>query len=157
MEQLSEAPVYDIDQDRATRDSWAFAVNEMAEHSDVEITLLSLVVVEQLVRMTGLVRVRNRPDVRLASVPDMALSGHDGQALTLVSGHVQPQGAIAWVSWLFQRPARIISVYEARIDRINLDYRVGKRSPQPQAGPWLFRFQLPPLPTVSRMLAALAE
>jgi len=140
--------------------SWAFAINSTVECSDVEITLLSFVVVGTLVRVTGLVRVRKRPDVRLASVPELSLTIVDGPPLVFLSAHVLPHGAMAWVSWLYQRPAHVLNEYEGRIDRVSLDQHARGRDPQPrqpQHGAWVFRFQLPPAPGASKMLAALAD
>jgi hypothetical protein len=139
--------------------SWAFAVNTTVHSSDIEITLLSFVVVGEFARVTGLVRIRNRPDVRLASVPELSLATVDGSPLVILSAHVLPHGAMAWVSWLYQRPPHVLNEYEGRIDRVNLDYHTGGRirPHQPQEGTWVFRFQLPPAPGASKMLAALAD
>jgi hypothetical protein len=140
--------------------SWAFAVNSTVDCSNIEITLLSFVVVGTLARVTGLVRVRNRPDVRLASVPELSLTTVDGSPLALLSAHVLPQGAMAWVSWLYQRPPEVLNEYEGRIDRVDLEHHTGGRVPrprQPQRGAWVFRFRLPPAHGASKMIAALAD
>ena len=140
--------------------SWAFAVNSTVDSSNIEITLFSFVVVGNLVRLTGLVHVRNRPDVRLASVPDLSLTTADGSSLACLSGHVLPHGAMAWVSWLFRRPANVLTEYEGRIDRVDLDHHTGGRVPrprQPQRGTWVFHFTLPPTPVAATMAAALAD
>jgi hypothetical protein len=140
--------------------SWAFSVNRSVRCSEIEITLFSFVVVGNLARVTGLVRVRNRPDVRLASVPELSLATVDGSPLALLSGHVLPHGAMAWVSWLYQRPPEVLNEYEGRIDRVDLEHHTGGPAPrprQPQRGAWVFRFRLPPAPGASRMIAALAD
>jgi hypothetical protein len=140
--------------------SWAFAVNSTFDCSNIEITLFSFVVVGDLARVTGLVRVRNRPDVRLASVPNLVLVTADGSAMACLSGHVLPHGAMAWVSWLFRRPANVLTEYEGRIERVDLDHHTGGRAPrprQPQRGTWVFHFTLPPTPGASNMAAALAD
>jgi hypothetical protein len=142
--------------------SWAFAVNCTADVSDIEITLLSFVVVADLVRVTGLVRVRNRPNVRLASVPDLALATTDGVPLAALTAHVMPYGAMAWVSWLYRRPPEVLTDYEGRIGRVDLSHDGGGRLPQPrqpQLGAWVFHFALPPSPApgASSMIAALAD
>ena len=123
-------------------DPLAFAINVTARHSDIEITLCSFVAVEQLIRVTSLVRVQSRPDVRLASIPALILSSRSGVSMIPVSAHVLPQGAMAWVSWLFERPAKILDDYEGRIERLDLDFLIGKRAPLAQPGPWLFSFSL---------------
>jgi hypothetical protein len=140
--------------------SWAFAVNSTVDCSDIEITLLSFVVVGEFARVTGLVRIRSRPNVRLASVPELSLATADGSPLALLSAHVLPHGDMAWVSWLYQRPPHVLNEYEGRIDRVDLDHHVGGRVPrphEPQHGAWVFRFRLPPAPVASRMIAALAD
>lgn len=138
----------------------AFAVNRSVDCSDIEITLLSFVVVGEFARITGLVRIRNRPNVRLASVPELSLATVDGSPLVPLSAHVLPHGAMAWVSWLYRRPPHVLNEYEGRIDRVDLDHQAGGRVPRPyhpQHGAWVFRFQLPPAPGASRMIAALAD
>lgn len=140
--------------------SWAFAVNTTVECSDIEITLLSFVVVGELARVSGLVRIRNRPDVRLASVPELSLATVDGSPLAPLSAHVLPHGDMAWVSWLYKRPPHVVNAYEGHIDLVNLDQHARGRDPrpqQPQHGAWVFRFQLPPSPAASKMRAALAD
>jgi hypothetical protein len=140
--------------------SWAFAINSTVDSSNIEISLFSFVVVGDLARVTGLIRVRNRPDVRLASVPDLSLTTADGLSLACLSGHVLPHGAMAWVSWLFRRPANVLTEYEGRIERVDLDHHTGGRVPrprQPQRGAWVFRFTLPPTPAAATMAAALAD
>ena len=139
--------------------SWAFAVNSTVDSSNIEITLFSFVVVGDLARVTGLVRVRNRPDVRLASVPDLAMTTADGTPLAFISGHVLPHGNMAWVSWLYHRPAQVLTTYEGHIDRVDLDHHTGGRAPrprQPQHGAWVFHFTLPSKPGTATMAAALA-
>lgn len=140
--------------------SWAFAVNMTVDCSDIEITLLSLAVVGEFARVTGVIRIRNRPDVRLASVPELSLATVDGSRLTLLSAHILPHGDMAWVSWLYRRPPHLFNVYEGHIDLVSLDQHARGRDPrprQPQPGAWVFRFQLPPSPDASTMAAALAD
>jgi hypothetical protein len=120
----------------------AFAVNETARCEGIEITLCSFVIVEELARVTGLVRVQGRPDVRLGSIPALAVASPSGSALDPVAAHVMPHGGMAWVSWLFRHPPDAAGEYEGRIDRVDIDYRAGGRPPVPQLGPWLFRFRL---------------
>jgi len=140
--------------------SWAFAVNASVDCSDIEITLLSFAVVGEFARVSGLVQIRNRPDVRLASVPELSLKTVDGSPLAPLSAHVLPHGEMAWVSWLFRRPPHVFNVYEGRIDLVNLDQHARGRDPrphQPERGAWEFRFQLSPSPAASKVLAALAD
>jgi hypothetical protein len=130
------------DEPRFVASPRAFAVNETARCEGIEITLCSFVIVDELARVTGLVRVQGRPDVRLGSIPALAVSSGSGQALDPVAAHVMPHGGMAWVSWLFRHPPGTAGEYEGRIDRVDVDYRAGGRPPIPQLGPWLFRFRL---------------
>ncbi len=84
-------------------------------------------------------------DVRLASVPALSISGPDGPPLVPVSAHVLPQGALAWVSWVFRSPEVGTTTYEARIERVDLAYQIGKRPTAAFTGPWVFRFELLPV------------
>jgi hypothetical protein len=148
------------DQLPASVGSWAFALNKSADCDDIEITLLSFVVVGEFARVSGFVRIRNRPNVRLASVPELSLAPVGGSPLTFLSAHVLPHGAIAWVSWFYQRPAHVLNKYEGRIERVDLDHHTGgqtARPRQPQRGAWVFHFGLPPATGASGMLAALAD
>lgn len=123
---------------------WAFSVNETAASHDVQITLLSFAVVGDIVRVSGLVRVPNRRDVRLSAVPDLVISPLDGPALVLVAAHVLPQGRMTWVSWVYERPKHVLAPYEARIEQVGLLYQVGGHFQEKPHGPWVFRFRLPP-------------
>lgn len=123
--------------------AWAFALNRTALTDDVEVTLLAFTVVEAVVRISALVRVRRRHDLRLARVPDLTISALDGPRLTQLAAHVLPQGEQAWVSWVFERPKPVLVEYEARIEQLDLAYRVGGRSEEAARGPWVFHFRLP--------------
>jgi hypothetical protein len=140
--------------------SWAFAINSTVDSSDIAITLLSFIVVGKLVRVTGLVAIRSRPNVRLATVPELSLAIVDGLPLVPVSAHLLPHADMAWVSWLFQRPEHVLNEYEGRIERVDLVQHTSGGAPrprQPQPGTWVFRFSLPPAPGAAKMLAALAD
>lgn len=131
----------------------AFALNETAQCEGIEITLCSFVLVDELARVTGVVRVRSRPDVRLGSVPSLVVSNAHGTTLDPLAAHVMPHGGLSWVSWLFRLPPGSTGEYEGRIDRVDVDYRAGGRPPMPQLGPWLFRFRVPGGPAASPALA----
>ena len=118
---------------------------DRAARHDIEITLLSFTLVEEFARLTGLVRLSAPTDVRLATVPALSLVGADGPPLEPVSAHVLPQGALAWVSWLFRSPAVGTTTFDARIERVDLAYQIGKRPPAAFTGPWVFRFELLPV------------
>jgi hypothetical protein len=140
--------------------SWAFAINSTVDSSDIAVTLLSFIVVGQLVRVTGLVAIRSRPNVRLATVPELSLAIVDRPPLVPVSAHLLPHADMAWVSWLFRRPEHLLNEYEGRIERVDLVQHTSGGAPrprQPQPGTWVFRFSLPPAPGAAKMLAALAD
>jgi hypothetical protein len=139
---------------------WAFPVNQTASGHDIEITLLSFTLVEDFARLTGLVRMSGLTDVRLATVPALALVGAGGPSLVPVSAHVLPQGSLAWVSWLFRSPSVGTTSFEARVERVDLAYQIGKRPTAAFTGPWVFHFDLAPVadavaagPTLSAALA----
>jgi hypothetical protein len=142
------------DELRASPPPRAFALNETSRCEGIEITLCSFVLVDELARVTGVVRVDSRPDVRLGSVPSLVVTSERGSTLDPVAAHVMPHGGMSWVSWLFRHPAGSPNEYEARIDRVDVDYRAGGRPPMPQLGPWLFRFRVsagPSRPTATSM------
>lgn len=133
---------------------WAFPVNQTASGDDIEITLFNFVLVGEFARLTGLVRTTTAQDVRLASVPALTMSSADGPPLVPVSAHVLPQGSLSWVSWLFRRPSDGTVSYEARIERVDLAYQIGKRPPASFMGPWVFRFDVPAVPEPAEQLLA---
>ena len=125
-----------------TVDPWAFPVNLTARGSDVEITLFSFILVGEFGRLTGLVRTSTPQEVRLASVPALSITSAGGPPLEPVSSHVLPQGSNAWVSWIFRCPPEGTLAFEARIERVDLAYQIGKRPLASVTGPWVFRFEL---------------
>ena len=140
--------------------SWAFAINSTVDSSEIAITLLSCIVAAKVVRVTGQVAIRSRPNIRLATVPELSLAIVDGPPLVPVSAHLLPHGDMAWVSWVFQRPTHVLDEYEGRIERVDLVQHTSGGSPRPrqiQPGTWVFRFRLPPPPGASKMLASLAD
>lgn len=137
--------------------SWSFAVNASARHDDVEITILGFTVVDSLVRITAVCRIDGSPDARLASVPLLDVTRPGRSDLVPVSAHVLPHGRIAWISWLFERPPGVMSQYEARIETVAVDSQLRRIAPIEHAGPWEFRFGLPPEPALARMPATLAD
>lgn len=122
----------------------AFALNETATCDDIEVTLLALIVVDEVVRVSGLVWIRRRVDVGLSNVPTLSVSTLAGSPLLAVGAHLLPYGPeAAWVSWLYQRPVQVLGAWEARIDRIDIAHRRGRWLPEPVAGPWDFAFRVP--------------
>ena len=127
---------------------WAAALNATDDHGDVAVTLLTLSVVDDLMRVAGLLRVRSRSDLRVATVPTLQVMLPDGTASRLLDARSQPHGLVNWVSWTYERPAIDAGRLEARIDRIELEYRVGGVARVDVAGPWAFWFSVdPPTPT----------
>ncbi len=146
----SDAPISGTGQPRA------FALNETTTCAGIEVTLLALVVVDELVRVSGIVRVRRPVDLGPSSVPTLSIRALDEAPLLALGAHLLTQGPGAvWVSWLYRRPVQIPGRYEARIDRIDLGIRGGRRPPEAVAGPWVFAFGVatpgPPLRLISRV------
>jgi hypothetical protein len=140
--------------------SWAFAINSTVDSNEIAITLLSFIVAAKVVRVTGLVAIRSRPNVRLATVPELSLAIVDRPPLVPASAHLLPHGDMAWVSWVYQRPTHVLNEYEGRIERVDLVQHASGGAPrprQPQPGAWVFRFRLPPAPGASQMLAAFVD
>ncbi len=140
--------------------SWAFAINSTVDSNEIAITLLSFIVAAKVVRVTGLVAIRSRPNIRLATVPDLSLAIVGRPPLVPVSAHLLPHGDMAWVSWVFQRPTHVLNDYEGRIERVDLVHHAGGGAPRPrqiQPGTWVYRFRLPPAPGASKVLASLVD
>jgi hypothetical protein len=122
-------------------EAWAAAINATAEHDGVAVTLLTLAVVDDLVRITGLIRAGDRSGLRLTSVPSLELVGlPDGAELRLLHARAQPHTAVTWASWTFERPTPVPSRLEARLAQLELEYRVGGTARIAVVGPWEFSF-----------------
>ncbi len=128
---------------RATGGPWAVALNETASTDEIKVTLLALAVVDDVIRVSGVVRVVRRPDVRLSNIPTLTLATLDGAPLGLIGAHALPSGRTVWVSWIFERPADVSTGYEGRIDHIDLAYRAGGVVRTALPGPWDFTFNVP--------------
>lgn len=120
--------------------AWAAALNATAEHEEVTVTLLTLAVVDDLMRVTGLLRVRSRTDVRIATIPSLEMAQPDGIALRLVDARAQPHGRVTWVSWTYERPEIVPDRLEGRIEHVELAYRLGGAARVDVPGPWAFTF-----------------
>lgn len=121
---------------------WAVALNETATTGDIRVTLLTLTVVDDVIRVSGIIRVVRRPDVKLSNVPTLALATLDGPPLELLRARVLPNERLVWVSWTFVRPADICTEYEGRIDHIDLAYGDGGVVREALPGPWVFTFSI---------------
>ncbi|MEI8332912.1 MAG: hypothetical protein WCH74_03505 [Chloroflexota bacterium] len=128
--EVVETPPFDVGR------PWASLLDATAEHGDVVVSLLTLVVVDDLMRLTGILRVRGRDDVRVVAVPSLEVTLPDGTALRLVDARVQPHGRVSWVSWTFERPDVIPARIDARIERIELEHRIGGSTRMAVTGPW---------------------
>jgi hypothetical protein len=122
---------------------WAVALNETAATDEITVTLLALAVVDDVIRVSGIVRVVRRPDVRLSNVPTLTLATLDGPPLELLGAHALPNARMVWVSWTYERPADVRTEYEGRIDHIDLAYRAGRVVQEAAPGPWVFTFRVP--------------
>lgn len=122
---------------------WAVALNETAATDEIKVTLLALAVVDDVIRVSGIVQVIRRPDVRLSNIPTLTLAALDGPPLGLIGAHLLPNGRTVWASWTYARPADVFAEYEGRIDTIDLAYRAGGVVLEAASGPWMFRFSVP--------------
>jgi hypothetical protein len=131
--------------DRTVADGapWAVALNSTASNDDVTVTLLALAVVDDVIRVSGVVRVVGRPNALLSSIPTLSLATLDGPPLGMLRAHGLPSGQRVWVSWTFERPAAVARDYEGRIDQFDLAYRAGRFVKEAVTGPWVFTFSVP--------------
>lgn len=125
------------------RGPWAVAVNETAETDDISVTLLALAVVDDVIRVSGILRLLRRSDLRLSNLPALALATQDGSALELLRAHALPNGPMFWVSWTYKRPAEVCTGYVGRIDHIDLAHGTHSVVPEALGGPWVFSFRVP--------------
>ena len=125
------------------RGPWAVALNRTAATDEISVTLLALAVVDDVLRISGIVRVEHRAEVRLLSVPTLLLAALDGPPLELIGAHARPTAHHVWVSWIYERPPGVPGEYEAQIDHIDLAWRAGHAVQEVIPGPWVFRFQVP--------------
>jgi hypothetical protein len=123
---------------------WASALNATAEHADIAVTLLAMAVAGDVVRVTGLVEVRGRTSVRIASIPALEVLTADGVAMRLLDAHMQPSGAVSWMSWTYDRPGIVSGRYGARIDHIELEHMLGGATQMDVPGPWSFALAVHP-------------
>ncbi len=122
---------------------WAVALNATAATDEIQVTLLTLAVVDEVIRISGIMRVIRRSDLRLSNVPALALSTLDGAPLALLGARVLPNGAMYWVSWTYGRPAEVCTGYEGRIDSIELARGARDVVREAMPGPWVFTFKVP--------------
>jgi hypothetical protein len=126
---------------------WAAALNETAECDEISVTLLALDVVDDLMRLTGVIRVGDRPDIAVASIPSLEVSYADGAPLAMVDARVLPHGRLAWMSWTYERPAIVPERLEAKISNIVFEFRGTRPARIDVRGPWAFSLHVrrPPL------------
>ena len=129
---------------RVGRDPWAVALNVTAATDDITVTLLGLAVVDEVIRVSGIMRLLRHSDLRLSNVPALVLATHDGAPLELLRAHALPNGAMFWVSWMYGRRAEVCTGYEGRIDHIDLALGAGNGVRVAGVpGPWVFTFNVP--------------
>jgi hypothetical protein len=120
------------------RGPWATLINQVAIVQDIEVTLLSYVVVDDAMRVHGAVRVTPDHEALLTTVPVLELTqASEPSALHPLGGRVLPRSPIVWVVWMFELPGPEPSIIAARIDALAFGQRVGAR-PDVVHGPWLF-------------------
>ncbi|MGZ8761128.1 MAG: hypothetical protein ACXWXV_11245 [Aeromicrobium sp.] len=125
--------------DRASRVPWATALNRTARTDDITVTLLAFTVLEEVVHVSGLLRLTRRSDMRLSNLPTLTLVTLDGAPLELLQAHALPNGPMFWMSWTFGRPADVYGEYEGRIDHVDLAQSHGTTR-DTVSGPWVFTF-----------------
>ncbi|MEX2183986.1 MAG: hypothetical protein WEC14_06030 [Chloroflexota bacterium] len=121
---------------------WSFPINHVGRAGSVEVSLLSLSVVDSVVRVAGVARIIHRPDLRIDRLPELALQPHDGDPLLSVGSHLLPQAGAVWIEWLYARPAALPTAFVATLDIIHLSYRAGGSTGAERAGPYRFDFQI---------------
>jgi hypothetical protein len=122
---------------------WGVALNTTAAANDVEVSLVALAVVDDVVRVSGLIRALHRPDARLADIPSLRLAAVDRPPLSLVAAHGLPHCRVIWMAWAYARPPAVLTEYEGRIEQVDLAYRAGGVVREAVPGPWLFTFRAP--------------
>lgn len=129
---------------RAGRDPWTVALNVTAATDDITVTLLGLTVVDEVVRVSGIMRLLRRSDLRLSNVPALVLTTRNGVPLDLLRAHALPNGAMFWVSWIYGRPAEVCTGYKGHIEHIDLALGAGNGVRMAAVpGPWIFTFSVP--------------
>jgi hypothetical protein len=119
---------------------WAAALNATTSSGDICITLLALDSVGDVLRLTGLLQVLDRPDLRVATAPSLEVAMPDGTQLSILDSHVLPQGQMAWLSWTYKRPTILPERFAGTIGHIEFEYRVGGNKRLDVTGPWDFSF-----------------
>ena len=138
MRKVSELRIGDAVTNPIPSTPWAAALNTTAECDEISVTLLSLDVVDDLLRLTGLLRVGDRPDIRVATIPSLQVALPDGTSLPMLDAHVMPHGRLAWISWTYQRPDADPEHLEGTISHIEFEYRGGRPARIDVPGPWDF-------------------
>jgi hypothetical protein len=123
---------------------WASALNATVECDEISVTLLALDIVDDLLRLTGVIRVGDRPDIRVASIPSLEIVFPDGMPLPMVDAHLMPHGRLAWTSWTYERPAVVPERLEATISHIVFEYRGTRTARLDVEGPWSFSLVVRP-------------
>ena len=126
---------------------WASALNATTEHADISVTLLALAVAGDVMRVTGLVQIRGRSTVRIATIPTLQVATPDGAVMRLLDAHMRPSGAVSWMSWTYERPGVVPGRLRARIEQIEIEHMLGGATQEGVVGPWTFQFAVhPPTP-----------
>ncbi len=121
---------------------WSFPINQLGRAGSLELSLLSMSVVDSIIRVAAVACVRHRPDLRIERLPGLLLQPLDGAPLTAVSSHLLPHAGAAWIEWLYVRPARLPLAYAAEVEQIEMAYRAGGRADAERVGPLRFEFKI---------------
>lgn len=123
---------------------WATALNVTDEHDEIAVTLLSLAMVDGLMRLSGVLRVRTRTDLRMATIPSLEVALSDGTPVRLVDARMQPYGRVNWASWTFARLGIVPGRIAAPIDHIEFKHQVGGTARMDMPRPWAFSLAVRP-------------
>lgn len=117
--------------------AWATALNASTSHGGVSITLLALAMVDDVMRITAVFRVSGHSTLRVSNVPTLEVVAPDGRTAALLEARWQPQGALGWASWIYERNGLPVGRLDARIRQLEVAPRVGGKASE-QEGPWTF-------------------
>lgn len=116
----------------------ATLLNQVASASGVEITLLSYVVVDHSLRLYGALRVMDHHDPMVATTPVLELTRDHGLLpYRPLGAHVLPLPPTVWLAWMFELGSAGPGSLVARIDQLELGFRVGRKT-EIVTGPWAF-------------------
>ena len=152
MRMIAALPVHADPAPDSAAGPWSAALNATAEVGEISVTLLAVDVVDDQLCLTGVLRMGERPNLRLTTIPTLELATPQGTTLVLIDARVMPRGRLAWMWWTFERPASVPLRLEASIPNIVFAYRAAPLSQTDVVGPWRFSLLVTP-PTRAEVVA----